>query len=219
MDPVIIGIGGGTGSGKTTVAQEVRKHFPEQSVVIVHHDSYYIDRSHLTPAERESINYDHPDAFDNDLLLKHLNVLKRGQSIEKPIYDYETHTRTGETTNVPPAMIILLEGILVLASERLRSAMNIKLYVDTDADERFIRRLRRDIETRGRTADQVIDQYLRTVRPMHLQFVEPSKRYADLIIPEGGMNVVAVDLIVTKVRDVLDRQMPRRANRGVGETC
>ena len=203
MDPIIIGIGGGTGSGKTTVAREVRKHFPEQSVVILHHDSYYVDRSDLTPASREAINYDHPDSFDNELLLSHLNELRSGRAVEKPIYDFETHTRRKETITVRPARIILLEGILVLAEDVLRESMDIKLYVDTDADERFIRRLRRDIADRGRTVDQVIDQYLGTVRPMHLQFVETSKRYADVIIPEGGQNRVAVDLIVTKARDIL----------------
>lgn len=205
MDPIIIGISGGTGSGKTTVAKEVRKHFPEESVVVIHHDSYYVDRSHLTPVQRERINYDHPDSFDNELMIRHLLTLKGGESIEKPTYDYETHTRNQETITVRPANIILLEGILVLADEALRRLMDIKLYVDTDADERFIRRLKRDIVERGRKVDQVIEQYLKTVRPMHLQFVEPSKRYADVIIPEGGLNVVAVDLIVTKVRDFLDQ--------------
>ena len=203
MDPIIIGIGGGTGSGKTTVAREVRKHFPEESVVILHHDSYYVDRSDLLPASRENINYDHPDSFDNELLLFHLNELRGGRPVEKPIYDFETHTRRKETITVRPARIILLEGILVLAEDALRESMDIKLYVDTDADERFIRRLRRDIADRGRTVDQVIEQYLKTVRPMHLQFVETSKRYADVIIPEGGQNRVAVDLIVTKARDIL----------------
>ncbi len=203
MDPIIIGIGGGTGSGKTTVAREVRKHFPEESVVILHHDSYYVDRSDLPPASRENINYDHPDSFDNELLLFHLNELRGGRPVEKPIYDFETHTRRKETITVRPARIILLEGILVLAEDALRESMDIKLYVDTDADERFIRRLRRDIADRGRTVDQVIEQYLKTVRPMHLQFVETSKRYADVIIPEGGQNRVAVDLIVTKARDIL----------------
>jgi uridine kinase len=204
-DPIVIGIGGGTGSGKTTVAEEVRKHFPEESVVMLHHDSYYLDRGHLPMRERERINYDHPDSFDNDLLIAHMSRLRTGRAIEKPIYDFETHTRLPETITVRPARIVLLEGILVLAEATLRSLIDIKLYVDTDADERFIRRLRRDMVERGRTADQVIDQYLSTVRPMHLQFVEPSKRYADVIIPEGGLNVVAVDLIVTKVRDFLMR--------------
>ena len=202
-DPIIIGIGGGTGSGKTTVAKEVRKHFPEESVVIIHHDSYYLDRSSLSLREREQINYDHPDSFDNSLLIQHLTELRRGRPVEKPVYDYETHTRARETITVRPARIILLEGILVLADDDLRGMMDIKLYVDTDADERFIRRLRRDIVDRGRTVDQVIEQYLKTVRPMHLQFVETSKRYADVIIPEGGQNLVAVDLITTKIRDIL----------------
>lgn len=203
LEPIIIGIGGGTGSGKTTVAKEVRKHFPEESVVMLHHDSYYLDRSHLSVRERERINYDHPDSFDNDLLISHMTELRAGRTVEKPIYDFETHTRLSESITVRPARIVLLEGILVLAEVRLRELMDIKLYVDTDADERFIRRLKRDMVERGRTTDQVIEQYLSTVRPMHLQFVEPSKRYADVIIPEGGLNLVAVDLIVTKVRHFL----------------
>jgi len=203
VEPVIIGIAGGTGSGKTTVAKEVLKHFPGASVVTIHHDSYYRDRSHLTFEDRVKINYDHPDAFENELMLEHLTTLKSGKPIEKPLYDYETHARMHETFTVRPARIILLEGILVLAVEEIRSLLDIKLYVDTDADERFIRRLRRDMVRRGRTAEQVMEQYLETVRPMHLQFVEPSKRYADVIIPEGGKNVVAVDLIVTKLKDIL----------------
>lgn len=213
-DPIIIGIGGGTGSGKTTVAKEVRKHFPEESVVMLHHDSYYLDRSHLPVPERERINYDHPDSFDNDLLIRHINELKSGLSVEKPIYDFETHTRCGDSITVRPARIVLLEGILVLAEARLRELMDIKLYVDTDADERFIRRLKRDMVERGRNADQVIEQYLKTVRPMHLQFVEPSKRYADVIIPEGGLNLVAVDLIVTKVRHFLTEHQPGEGGGG-----
>jgi uridine kinase len=203
--PVIIGIAGGTGSGKTTVAKSVRGHLPEESVVIVHHDSYYLDRTALPRADRDMINYDHPDAFDNDLLRRHIADLRAGRTIQRPVYDYETHTRRPETITVRPARIVLLEGILVLGDPELRRLMDIKLYVDTDADERFIRRLKRDIVERGRTVEQVIEQYLKTVRPMHLQFVEPSKRYADVVIPEGGLNVVAVDLIVTKVRDVLAR--------------
>ena len=213
MDSIIIGISGGTGSGKTTVAKEVRRHFPEESVVVIHHDSYYKDRSPLSPAERERINYDHPDSFDNKLMIEHLRTLKEGQPVEKPTYDYETHTRKNETIRVRPANIILIEGILVLADELLRDLMDIKIYVDTDADERFIRRLKRDIVERGRKVDQVIEQYLKTVRPMHLQFVEPSKRYADVIIPEGGLNLVAVDLIVTKIRDILDQH--ERAQEGL----
>jgi uridine kinase len=204
VDPIVIGIGGGTGSGKTTVAKEVRKHFPEESVVMIHHDSYYLDRGGLPLVERERINYDHPDSFDNELMIGHLEELKNGQAIEKPIYDYESHTRRRETITVRPSRIILLEGILVLAAPELRDLMNIKLYVDTDADERFIRRMKRDIVERGRSVEQVVEQYLKTVRPMHLQFVEPSKRYADVIIPEGGLNLVAVDLIVTKIRHILD---------------
>ena len=201
--PVIIGIAGGTGSGKTTVALKVKEHFGDESVIIIHHDSYYLDRSKMPFEERVKINYDHPGAFENGLLIRHLKTLSRWESIEKPIYNYETHARRTETTTVGPADIILREGILVLASVRLREMMDIKLYVDTDADERFIRRLRRDMVERGRSVNSIIEQYMKTVRPMHLQFVERSKRYADLIIPEGGLNRVAIDVITAKIRDVL----------------
>jgi uridine kinase len=201
--PVLIGIAGGTGSGKTTVATIVRSRFQEESVIIIHHDSYYRDRSGMSPEEREKVNYDHPSAFENTLLADHLRRLVRREPIEMPVYDYSSHTRLTETRTVKPAEIILLEGILVLENETLRSLMDIKIYIDADSDERFIRRLLRDMKERRRSTDSVIDQYIRTVRPMHLQFVEPSKRYADIIIPEGGHNAVAIDLLVTKVSDVL----------------
>ncbi len=201
--PLVIGIAGGTGSGKTTVASIVRSTFKEESVVIIHHDSYYRDRSDLPLEEREKLNYDHPSAFENELLVEHLEKLTRWEPIDMPVYDYATHTRLARTIKVLPAQIILLEGILVLEDERLRSFMDIKIYIEADADERFIRRLLRDMKERKRTADSVIEQYIRTVRPMHLQFVEPSKRYADIIIPEGGHNSVAIDLLLTKIRDIL----------------
>jgi uridine kinase len=201
--PVLIGIAGGTGSGKTTVATVVKSRFEEESVIIIHHDSYYRDRGGLDPAEREKVNYDHPAAFENALLAEHLKELMTRQPIEMPIYDYASHTRSAETKTVKPAGIILLEGILVLEDELLRSLMDIKIYIDADSDERFIRRLLRDMKERGRGADAVIEQYISTVRPMHLQFVEPSKRYADIIIPEGGHNAVAIDLLVTKISDIL----------------
>jgi uridine kinase len=201
--PVLIGIAGGTGSGKTTVATIVRSRFPEESVIIIHHDSYYCDRSAMSPADREKANYDHPAAFENTLLAEHLESLLARRSIEMPVYDYATHTRLPERREIRPAEIILLEGILVLENEILRSLMDIKIYIDADSDERFIRRLLRDMKERRRTADSVIGQYVRTVRPMHLQFVEPSKRYADIIIPEGGHNAVAIDLLITKIRDIL----------------
>lgn len=201
--PVLIGIAGGTGSGKTTVATLVKSRFKEENVIIIHHDSYYRDRGTLTPEEREKLNYDHPSAFENSLLAEHLSQLMNRQSIEMPIYDYSTHTRLSDVRKINPPEIILLEGILVLEDECLRSLMDIKIYIDADSDERFIRRLLRDMKERKRSADSVIEQYVETVRPMHLQFVEPSKRYADIIIPEGGHNAVAIDLLVTKISDIL----------------
>lgn len=201
--PVLIGIAGGTGSGKTTVATIVKSRFHEESVIIIHHDSYYRDRGEMSLAEREKVNYDHPSAFENTLLAEHLKELMNRQPIEMPVYDYASHTRLSETKTVKPAEIILMEGILVLEDEILRSLMDIKIYIDADSDERFIRRLLRDMKERRRSADSVIEQYIRTVRPMHLQFVEPSKRYADIIVPEGGHNAVAIDLLVTKISDIL----------------
>jgi uridine kinase len=201
--PVLIGVAGGTGSGKTTVATLVKSRFEGESVIIIHHDSYYRDQGEISFEEREKINYDHPSAFENTLLADHLRVLMDRESIGMPVYEYATHTRLPENVTVQPAEIILLEGILVLEDEILRSLMDIKIYIDTDADERFIRRLLRDMKERKRSADSVIEQYVSTVRPMHLQFVEPTKRYADIIIPEGGHNAVAIDLLVTKISDIL----------------
>jgi len=201
--PVLIGIAGGTGSGKTTVATIVRSRFHEESVIIIHHDSYYRDRGEMSLAEREKVNYDHPSAFENTLLAEHLKELMNRQPIEMPVYDYTSHTRLSETKTIKPAEIILMEGILVLEDKILRSLMDIKIYIDADSDERFIRRLLRDMKERKRSVDSVIEQYIRTVRPMHLQFVEPSKRYADIIVPEGGHNAVAIDLLVTKISDIL----------------
>jgi len=201
--PVLIGIAGGTGSGKTTVAHLVKSRFRDESVIIIHHDSYYRDRGDEPFEVREKANYDHPSAFDNQLLVEHLKLLMSRKPIEMPVYDYASHTRLKERKRVGPAEIILVEGILVLEDETLRSVLDIKIYIDADSDERFIRRLLRDMKERGRTTDSVIEQYASTVRPMHLQFVEPSKRYADIIIPEGGHNAVAIDLLVTKVGDVL----------------
>jgi len=200
---LIIGVAGGTGSGKTTVAIRVMENFKDDDVVLLHHDSYYLDRSHLPMREREAINYDHPSAFENDLLLEHLRGLRRGDPIQAPIYDYKTHTRMERTQAIGSARIVLVEGILVLEDPRLREVMDIRLFIDTDADIRFIRRLRRDVRERNRTPDSVMKQYLEVVRPMHLQFVEPSKRHAHVVIPEGGYNRVAIDLIVTKIKDIL----------------
>ena len=202
LTPVIIGIAGGTGSGKTTVALKVCEAAPGMTIRIIHHDSYYHDNSHRPLEERAKINYDHPNAFDTDLLVEHLQALRNCQAVEIPRYDYTIHCRKQETQHIEPADIIFVEGILVLENEQLRELMDIRLYVDVDADERFIRRLRRDIQERGRTVDSVIEQYQNVVKPMHMQFVAPSRRYAHVIIPEGGYNKVAIDLIAVKIADI-----------------
>ena len=200
--PVIIGIAGGTGSGKTTVALRVQQAAPGKTVQIIHHDSYYHDNSHLSLKDRAKINYDHPNAFDTALLVEHLKTLKQGEDVDVPVYDYSIHSRLPEARRVEPADIIFVEGILVLEAEALRELMDIRLYVGVDADERFIRRLQRDISDRGRTVESVIDQYMSVVRPMHNQFVNPTKKYAHLIIPEGGHNQVAIDLIAAKIQAI-----------------
>ncbi|MDF1508262.1 uridine kinase [Robertmurraya sp. DFI.2.37] len=204
--PVVIGVTGGSGSGKTSVTRSIYNRFKGHSILMIEQDSYYKDQSHLPFEERLKTNYDHPLAFDNDLLFEHIQTLQNYQSIEKPVYDYALHTRSEEVVVVEPRDVIILEGILVLEDERLRSIMDIKLYVDTDADIRIIRRLSRDIKERGRTLDSVIDQYVNVVRPMHNQFIEPTKRYADIIIPEGGHNHVAIDLMVTKIQTILEQK-------------
>lgn len=200
--PILIGIAGGTGSGKSTVASEIYKCIPDESIAIIEQDSYYNDQSHLTFEERVKTNYDHPNAFDTKLLMQHLSTLIEGKAIEKPIYDFEKHNRKKETIRVEPKDIIILEGIMILAEPELRDMLDIKIFVDTDADLRIIRRIQRDIEERGRTIDSVINQYVNVVRPMHLQFVEPNKRYADIIIPEGGYNKVAIDIVIARVREI-----------------
>ncbi|GBF10088.1 uridine kinase [Tepidibacillus infernus] len=204
--PVVIGVAGGTGSGKTTVARRIIKSFPDQKVLMIEQDAYYKDQSHLSFEERVKTNYDHPFAFDNDLFIEHINRLLNYQPIQKPIYDFSIHNRKAETNRVLPKDVIILEGILVLEDKRLRDLMDIKIFVDTDADVRIIRRMVRDIRERGRTIESVIDQYLSVVRPMHLQFIEPTKRYADIIIPEGGKNKVAIDLLVTKIKTILQER-------------
>ncbi|MEW9049532.1 MAG: uridine kinase [Neobacillus sp.] len=204
--PVVIGVTGGSGSGKTSVTKAIYDSFMGHSILMLEQDYYYKDQSHLPFEERLKTNYDHPLAFDNDLLIEHLEKLLRYEPVEKPVYDYSLHTRSKEIIWVEPKNVIILEGILVLEDERLRNLMDIKLYVDTDADLRIIRRLSRDIKERGRTLDSVIDQYVNVVRPMHNQFIEPTKRYADVIIPEGGQNHVAIDLMVTKIQTILEQK-------------
>jgi len=208
--PVIIGLAGGTGSGKTTIARFIARRFPRRALMLISHDCYYHDHSHLSTDERAGINYDHPRAFDTELLVAHLNELMAGRPVAIPEYDYTTHSRLPQGTRTSPADILLVEGILVLDDERLRNLMDIKLFVDTDSDERFIRRLRRDIEERGRTLSSVIEQYQSTVKPMHLEFVEPSKRYADVIIPEGVHNRVAMDLVISRIRTLLQEMADQR---------
>jgi len=203
--PIIIGVAGGSGSGKTTVARRIYQQFSD-AVVMIEQDAYYKDQAHLTFEERLKTNYDHPNAFDHDLLIDHLKRLLAYQSIEKPVYDYTLYTRSTETIRVEPKDVIILEGILILEDERLRELMDIKVYVDTDADVRILRRMERDIRERGRAIESVIQQYLTVVRPMHLQFIEPSKRYADLIIPEGGYNDVAINLLINQIRTILESE-------------
>jgi uridine kinase len=204
--PVVIGVAGGSGSGKTSVTKAIYESFKGHSITMIQQDYYYKDQSDLPFEERLKTNYDHPLAFDNDLLIAHIEKLLRYEPIEKPVYDYSLHTRSKEVIEVEPKDVIILEGILVLEDERLRNLMDIKLYVDTDADIRIIRRMSRDIKERGRTLDSVIEQYTSVVRPMHNQFIEPTKRYADVIIPEGGQNHVAIDLMVTKIQTILEQK-------------
>lgn len=201
--PLIIGIAGGTGSGKSTVARSILESIPQKNVAIIEQDCYYKDQSHLPPEERVNVNYDHPLAFDTDLLIEHVEKLISGQAIEKPQYDFTVHNRKKQSIRVEPRDIILLEGILILDSPKLRELMDIKIFVDTDADVRIIRRIVRDMRERGRSLESVINQYLNIVKPAHNEFCEPTKRYADIIIPEGGYNKVAVDIMVTKVKSII----------------
>ena len=200
----LIGIAGGTGSGKTTVAKTIMDELNNENITLLQQDSYYKDQSDLEFEEREKTNYDHPFAFDTDLLIEHLQKLLKGKTVKKPVYSFTRHTRTDETKKVRPREVIILEGILVLNNQKLRDLLDIKLYVQADNDVRFIRRLKRDMEQRGRSVDSVIEQYLEMVRPMHQQFVEPSKKYADVIIPEGGHNKVAMDILVTKIKTLIE---------------
>jgi uridine kinase len=203
MKPVIIGVAGGTASGKTTVSDAILERVGRQHIIYLQHDSYYRDLSYLPLEERTKLNFDHPDALETELLVSHLRQLQAGEPVEVPTYDFATYRRSQETRRIEPRQVILLEGLLIFVDKELREMMDVKLYVDTDADLRFIRRLQRDIQERGRTMESVIHQYLTTVRPMHLEFVEPSKRYADIIIPSGGFNTTAIDVIVARVERLL----------------
>ena len=213
---MIIGICGGTGSGKTTVANRTPESVSKDEVVFLQQDSYYRNLDQMPLDYRRKINFDHPDALDNELLIEHLQALKRGEPAELPIYDFRTHTRLPRTLHMEPRPIIIIEGILIFADQRLLDEMDVKVYVDTPDDIRFIRRLRRDIAERGRTVESVIEQYLATVRPMHMQFVEPSKRYADVIIPEGGHNLVSIQLLSGRIRERLEDARRRRAEAAAG---
>jgi len=195
----VVGVAGGSGSGKTTVAHRLAAAMPEGRCATVEHDAYYRDQAHLTLPERQVINYDHPASLESSLLAEHLRALRAGQAVEAPIYDFANHTRRRETRRIEPARVVIVEGILVFTEPTLRELMDIKIFVDTDADIRLIRRIRRDLEQRGRSFQSVRDQYYATVRPMHLEYVEPSKRWADLIVPEGGDNKVALDVILGKL--------------------
>ncbi|MFC3927908.1 uridine kinase [Streptococcus caprae] len=201
--PIIIGVTGGSGGGKTSVSKAILANFPDAKIAMIEHDSYYRDQSHLSFEERVRTNYDHPLAFDTDLMIEHMNELIAGRPVDIPVYDYTAHTRSAKSYRQEPQDVFIVEGILVLEDKRLRDLMDIKLFVDTDDDIRIIRRIKRDMEERGRSLDSIIEQYTTVVKPMYHQFIEPTKRYADIVIPEGVSNVVAIDLINTKIASIL----------------
>jgi uridine kinase len=203
--PVVIGVAGGSGSGKTTVVRKIVESMGDDHVVVLEHDRYYHDHPELRLEERAALNYDHPDSLETELMVRHVKELRSGQAVDLPAYDFARHARRHTTDPVAPRQIIIVEGILIFADAPLRELMDVKVFVDTDDDARFIRRLKRDVAERGRTMDSVIDQYLNTVKPMHLEFVEPAKRYADIIIPRGGHNAVAIDMLLTLVRSLSSR--------------
>ncbi|MGB9800028.1 MAG: uridine kinase [Thermanaerothrix sp.] len=206
--PLVIGIAGGSGSGKTTVANVILERVGRDRIAYLPHDAYYRDLADLPPNQRAEVNFDHPNSLETSLLIEHIQRLKQWQPIDLPVYDFTTHTRTSRTIRVEPKRVIIVEGILIFAEPALRELFDVKIFVDTDPDIRFIRRLQRDITERGRTTESVIKQYLTTVRPMHLDFVEPSKRYADVIIPEGGMNTVALDMVISRIQALLQEDDP-----------
>jgi uridine kinase len=203
---LVIGVAGGSGSGKTTVMNAILERVGHERVAVLPHDAYYHDLSYLPLKERAQVNFDHPDAFDNALYMAHLDALTNAQPVAMPTYDFANYVRLPEVLNVLPQPVVLLEGILIFADAELRARMGIKIFVDAESDLRIIRRIQRDTHSRGRTVDSVIEQYLKTVRPMHLEFVEPSKRYADIIIPNGGLNAIAIDMVVAKIERMLDNQ-------------
>lgn len=204
MDILTIGIAGGTGCGKTTITRRIVREFGDR-VAILHHDSYYKAHDDMSYEERTKLNYDHPDAFDTELMVEHIRALKRGETVQCPVYDFTVHNRSGKTAEVQPASVLVVEGILIFADPKVCEELDIKLFVDTDADVRILRRIVRDVRDRGRSLDSVVNQYLTTVKPMHEQFVEPSKRNADLIIPEGGKNPVAMEMVMERIRGFLGR--------------
>ncbi len=205
LPPFFIGVAGGTGSGKTTVSRRIRDAVGEEHIAYIQHDNYYRDHSHLSVAERAVVNYDHPDSLETTLLVEHLQQLRLWQPVQAPLYDFTTHSRRDVTFHLKPARIVLIEGILIFVEKELRDLLDMRIYVDTDADIRFIRRLRRDMVERGRSLDSIVKQYMATVRPMHLEFVEPSKRYAHVIVPEGGDNRVAMEMISSTLQALLRR--------------
>ena len=204
--PIVIGIAGGTGSGKTTVANVILDAVGRHRIAYLPHDAYYRDLSDLPPVQKAEVNFDHPNSLETELMIEHVRQLKAGNAVDIPVYDFSTHSRTEKTIHVEPQRVIIVEGILIFAEKVLRTLFDMKLFVDTDPDIRFIRRLQRDIAERGRTMEMVINQYLKTVRPMHLEFVDPSKRYADVIIPEGGLNQVAMDMVIARIESLLMKQ-------------
>lgn len=210
---MVVGIAGGSGSGKTTLADMIMRRLGDEKIAYIPHDAYYRDQQQLPFEERVKVNYDHPNSLETDLMIRQITQLAEGMDIELPVYDFTVHLRKTETIHIEPRPIVLVEGILIFTEKELRDLFDVKIFVDTDSDIRFIRRLRRDIEERERTLKSVVDQYLDTVRPMHLEFVEPSKRYADIIVPEGGLNKVALDMVIARLQSLLNGEIPIDAQR------